>query len=60
MPVHTGKDKEGCYAQWGGSGKKYYYECGNEEAERRAINKAEKQGRAAHASGYREDENGKA
>lgn len=54
MPVRTGTDSEGCYAQWGQSGKKYYYECGNDEARRRAKRKAAKQGQAAHASGYGE------
>ena len=49
MPVHLGKDKEGCYAQWGNSGKKYYYECTNKEAERSAITKAARQGRAIKA-----------
>lgn len=52
MPTHTGKDKKGCYAQWGGHGKKYYYQCGNEEARKRAVRKANKQGQAAHAHGY--------
>ena len=28
MPVHTGKDNQGCFAQWG-SQKKYYYNCIN-------------------------------
>lgn len=49
MPVKTGKDKKGCFAQWG-SQKKYYYECGNEKARERAKGKAEKQGRAAKAN----------
>jgi hypothetical protein len=53
MPVHTGKDKEGCYAQWGESGKKYHYRCGDDEARDRAKAKAERQGRAARASGYK-------
>lgn len=53
MPTTTGKDDKGCYAQWG-SQTKYYYECGNEEARKRAKAKADKQGRAARASGYGE------
>jgi ribosomal protein L21 len=52
MPVHTGKDAKGCFAQWGGRGKKYRYPCGNASARKRAKAKAAAQGRAAHASGY--------
>lgn len=52
MPTHTGKDSKGCYAQWGGHGKKYYYTCGNKAARNRAIRKANAQGQAAHAHGY--------
>jgi len=53
MPVHTGKDSQGCFAQWGKHGKKYYYECGDSAARARAKKKAERQGRAAYAQGYR-------
>lgn len=49
MPVKTGKDTKGCYAQWG-SQKKYYYECGNKKARERAKAKAEKQGKAIRAN----------
>jgi hypothetical protein len=52
MPTNTGKDKKGCFAQWG-SGKKYYYKCGDAIARQRAIEKANRQGRAAHAGGYK-------
>lgn len=52
MPVKTGKDSEGCFAQWGDSGKKYHYKCGDKQARERAKAKAQKQGRAARASGY--------
>ena len=52
MPVHRAKDGEGPYYQWGKSGKKYHYEAGNKTARERAKEKAEKQGRAARASGY--------
>lgn len=52
MPTHTGKDSKGCYAQWGGQ-KKYYYECGNNKAKKAAIMKANRQGHAAHAAGYK-------
>lgn len=49
MPVMTGKDTKGCFARWGQSGKKYYYECGNNQALERAKSQAAKQGRAVHA-----------
>ena len=52
MPTRTGKDSKGCFARWG-SQKKYYFKCGNAAARKRAIAKANAQGRAAHASGYR-------
>ena len=44
MPVNTGKDKDGCYARWGEEGKKYHYECGNENGRKQAKAKALKQG----------------
>lgn len=53
MPVHRGKDSKGPYYQWGDSGKKYHYTAGNKESRERAKKKAEKQGRAAYASGYK-------
>ncbi len=53
MPTHTGSDSKGCYAQWGGSGKKYYYKCGDEGARKAAEAKASKQGQAAYAHGYK-------
>jgi len=52
MPTHTGKDSKGCFAQWG-SQKKYYYKCGDMSAKKAAIVKANKQGQAAHATGYK-------
>lgn len=56
MPVQRGETtKNGerkCYYQWGDSGKKYYYECGNKVSRERAKSLAEKQGAAARASGY--------
>lgn len=56
MPVHRGtttRDGErACFYQWGGSGKKYFYECGNKQSRKRAKTLAQKQGAAAHASGY--------
>lgn len=53
MPVYRGRDSKGSYYQWGKSGKKYYYTSGDEQSRERAKNKAEKQGRAAYASGYK-------
>lgn len=56
MPVQRGRTtRDGepiCYYQWGESGKKYYYECGNTRARKQAKAKAEAQGAAAYASGY--------
>ena len=56
MPVHscTSDGKPGF--QWGSKGKCYTYTPGNEESRKRARTKAERQGRAAHASGYRGSE----
>lgn len=53
MPVHRSKDSKGPYYQWGKSGKKYHYESGNEASREEAKKKAQKQGQAARASGYR-------
>jgi hypothetical protein len=53
MPVHRGKDSKGPYYQWGDSGKKYRYEAGARKSRETAKGKAEKQGRAARASGYK-------
>jgi hypothetical protein len=53
MPVNAGRDSKGCYYQWGSSGKKYYYTCGDKPSRDRAKRKAEEQGRAVRASGYR-------
>jgi hypothetical protein len=54
MPVAVHRDADGkCYAQWGKSGKKYYYECGNPKACAEARAKAAKQGRAAYSTGYK-------
>lgn len=52
MPVHRREDSKGPYYQWGDSGKKYHYEAGNKQSRESARKKAEKQGRAARASGY--------
>ena len=52
MPTHTSKDSKGCFAKWGGQGKKYYFTCGDAAARARAVKKANAQGQAAHAHGY--------
>lgn len=52
MPVHRSKDGKGPYYQWGDSGKKYHYEPGDKESRESAKRRAERQGRAARASGY--------
>jgi hypothetical protein len=57
MPVHTGYDssnKPPCFAQWGNSGKKYYYTCGDKGAMNEAKKKANAQGQAVRASGWTE------
>ena len=57
MPVHRGtairKGKRVGWYRWGNHGKKYYYTLGSESSRKRARAKAEKQGRAARAHGYR-------
>lgn len=53
MPVRRGQDSKGPYYQWGNSGKKYYYKPGDKESRNRAKSMAEKQGKAAYASGYK-------
>jgi hypothetical protein len=54
MPGRCGqKDSKGTFCRWGGHGKKYYYTPGNKQSMARARKKAEAQGRAAHAHGYR-------
>lgn len=53
MPVHRSKDSKGPYYQWGDSGKKYHYTAGDKKSRERAKKKAEKQGQAAYASGYK-------
>lgn len=53
MPVHTGSDNKGSYAQWGNKGKKYRYKAGDASSRNAAKKKAGKQGEAAYASGYK-------
>ena len=56
MPTRCKKDTKGCYCQWG-SQTKYRYTCGDKAGRARARSKANKQGQAAHASGYKGSEN---
>jgi hypothetical protein len=53
MPVHRGSDSSGPFYQWGKSGKKYRYTSGDADSRKRAKGKAERQGKAARASGYK-------
>jgi hypothetical protein len=53
MPVHRGKDSDGPYYQWGNSGKKYHYKTNDKKSRNTAKDKANKQGQAAHAGGYK-------
>lgn len=53
MPVRRGRNSEGSYYQWGQSGKKYQYTSGDKSSRESAKKKAEKQGQAARASGYK-------
>lgn len=46
MPIDVNKDSQGCFVRWGVEGKKYYYECGNQEERNQAKEKAYKQGYA--------------
>jgi hypothetical protein len=52
VPVHRSKDGNGPYYQWGQSGKKYHYEAGDKSSRQKAKEKAERQAKAARASGY--------
>lgn len=53
MPVRkTSKDGKPAY-QWGESGTKYTYTAGDDASRMIAKGKAERQGRAVHASGYK-------
>jgi hypothetical protein len=53
MPVRRGNDSKGPFYRWGGEGKKYHYTSGNKSSRDAAKKKAEKQGQAARASGYK-------
>ena len=53
MPIKRGTDTKGSFYRWGSRGKKYYYKTGNTSSRNRAKQKAQRQARAAYASGYR-------
>ena len=53
MPVKSGKDSKGSFYRWGSKGAKYYYTASNASSRSRAKSRAERQGRAAHAGGYK-------
>ena len=55
MPTRLGRDKQGCFARWGVTGKKYYYRCGSERAQKAAKKQAEQQGAAAKAAGDKDE-----
>lgn len=55
MPIHSGKDNQGSFYQWGKTGKKYYYVSSNEESRKRAYKKAQAQQTAIYSSGYKGD-----
>jgi ATP-dependent protease ClpP protease subunit len=56
MPIHKGKDKDGCFYQWGGQAK-YHFACEDEAAGSRAKAKAEKQARAIEISKHTDMKN---
>lgn len=43
MPINRRQDTKGCYYQYGDSGAKYYYKCGNEVERQYAYKKARAQ-----------------
>ncbi len=53
MPVQQGKNSVNSYYRWGDHGKKYYYQANNKKSRELAKEKALKQGRAIHASGWK-------
>ncbi len=54
MPTKCGlKDKKGNFCRWGSSGKKYYYDPNDKASKEAARKKANKQGAAARAGGYK-------
>jgi len=54
MPTKCGKkDSKGTYCQWGSHGAHYYYTPGDKASMEKARKKADAQGAAAYAHGYR-------
>jgi hypothetical protein len=53
MPVQRKQDSKGGFYQWGNTGAKYRYTAGDAESRKKAEKKAQKQGAAARASGYK-------
>lgn len=56
MPIHSGKDRQGYFYQWGQTGKKYYYDPISRQSATTAYNKAKKQQVAIYSSGWKGDE----
>jgi len=52
MPVHSCQEDGKPGWKWSGSGKCYTYTSGSKDGSKRAHDKADAQGAAAHASGY--------
>lgn len=55
MPVYSCYENGRPGYRWGENGKCYTYQPGDERSRRRAKQRAEAQGRAAYASGYKGD-----
>jgi hypothetical protein len=53
MPTKLGHDSKGAYYQWGDSGAKYHFKDNSKTGKQTAKEKADKQGRAAYANGYK-------
>ena len=51
MPIKRGFDSEGCFYRYGDTGKPYHYKCGDEQARKRAYDKAVQQEQAVISSG---------
>lgn len=49
MPVHRGRDKDGCYYRYGSTGHKYYYICGDPITKKIAKALSDRQARAINA-----------
>jgi hypothetical protein len=53
MPTELKHDAKGAYYQWGDHGAKYHYKAGDKQSKQTAKEKADKQGQAAYANGYK-------